>query len=48
MNDEIREKEYLLPTANSSMALTEEQKLAIIDKGAKAYEAFLDALRIDW
>jgi GTP cyclohydrolase I len=48
MNDEIRVKEYLLPTANSSMPLTEEQKLAIIDKGAKAYEAFLDALRIDW
>ena len=46
--DENREKEYLLPTANSSMSLTDDQKLAIIEKGAKAYEAFLDALRIDW
>lgn len=38
----------LLPTANSSMLVSDEEKKIIIDNAAKAYENFLDALRIDW
>lgn len=38
----------LLPTANSSMPTTEEDRKVIIEQAAAAYENFLDALRIDW
>jgi len=38
----------LLPTANSSMLVNDDEKKDIIEKAAKAYEGFLDALRIDW
>ena len=48
MTDEQRVKEFLLPTANSSIAATDEQKEIIIDRAAKAYEQFLDALGFDW
>lgn len=48
MIDEQRVKEFLLPTANSSVALTEEQQNNVIENAAKAYEAFLDALGFDW
>jgi GTP cyclohydrolase I len=41
-------KETTLPTANSNMPLTEEEKLQVIENATKAYEAYLDALRIDW
>jgi GTP cyclohydrolase I len=41
-------KEFLLPTANSSVALTDEQQNNVIENAAKAYEAFLDALGFDW
>ena len=37
-----------LHTANGNMPLTEEQKFQIIEDAAKAYEKYLDALRIDW
>jgi GTP cyclohydrolase I len=48
MIDEQRVKEFLLPTANSSVALTEQQQKDIIENAAKAYEQFLDALGFDW
>jgi len=48
MIDEQRVKEFLLPTANSSVSLTEEQQKDIIENAAKAYEQFLDALGFDW
>jgi len=48
MIDEQRVKEFLLPTANSSVALTDEQQNNVIEDAAKAYEAFLDALGFDW
>ena len=35
-------------TANGNIPLTEEQKLQIIEDASKAYEKYLDALRIDW
>ena len=38
----------LLPTANSSMLVSDDEKKQIIEKAAEAYESFLDALRIDW
>ena len=47
MSDQ-RVKEFRLPTANSSISLSPEEKDIIIDKSAKAYEAFLDALGFDW
>ena len=37
-----------LPTANSNMPITEAEKLEVIENATKAYEAYLDALRIDW
>jgi GTP cyclohydrolase I len=37
-----------LHTANGNIPLTEEQKLQIIEDASKAYEKYLDALRIDW
>jgi len=46
MSNEV--KHPTLPTANSSMITTEEDRKAIIDKAAEAYSSFLDALRIDW
>jgi len=48
MTDEQRVKEFVLPTANSSVALTDEQQSIVIENAAKAYEAFLDALGFDW
>ena len=48
MIDEQRVKEFLLPTANSSVALTDVQQKDIIENAAKAYEQFLDALGFDW
>jgi GTP cyclohydrolase I len=44
----MRNKEFILPTANSSAPRTEEERQAIIDKATKAYEAYLDALGFDW
>ena len=44
----MRNKEFILPTANSSAPRTEEERLAIIEKATKAYEAYLDALGFDW
>ena len=44
----MRNKEFILPTANSSATRTEEERQAIIDKATKAYEAYLDALGFDW
>lgn len=44
----MRNKEFILPTANSSAPRTEEEKLQIIEKATKAYEAYLDALGFDW
>lgn len=43
-----RVKVFRLPTANSNMALSDEEKKVVIDEAAAAYEKFLDALRIDW
>ena len=43
-----RTKITKLPTANGNMPLTEEEKLQVMKDAAKAYEKFLDALRIDW
>jgi len=43
-----RTKITKLPTANGNMPLTEEEKLQVMEDAAKAYEKFLDALRIDW
>jgi len=37
-----------IPTANSNLPRTDEEKQVIIDSAAKAYEGFLDALCIDW
>lgn len=44
----MEKKLNLLPTANSNMPISEEEKLEVIDNATKAYEAYLDALRIDW
>ena len=44
----MRNKEFILPTANSSAPRTEEERQAIIEKATKAYEAYLDALGFDW
>jgi GTP cyclohydrolase I len=38
----------LLPTANSNIPRTEKERNLIIKKAARAYEKYLDALRIDW
>ena len=43
-----RTKITKLPTANGNMPLSEEEKLQVMEDAAKAYEKFLDALRIDW
>ena len=37
-----------LPTANGNMPLTDVEKEQVIEDAAKAYEKYLDALRIDW
>ena len=37
-----------LPTANGNMPLTDAEKEQVIEDAAKAYEKYLDALRIDW
>lgn len=37
-----------LPFANGNHPRTEEEKLEIIEKAAKAYEAYMDALGFDW
>lgn len=44
----MRNKEFILPTANSSAPRTDEERQAIIEKATKAYEAYLDALGFDW
>ena len=44
----MRNKEFILPTANSSAPRTEEERQAIIERATKAYEAYLDALGFDW
>ena len=44
----MRNKEFILPTANSSAPRTEEEKQQIIEKATKAYEEYLDALGFDW
>lgn len=44
----MRNKEFILPTANSSAPRTEEEKQHIIENATKAYEAYLDALGFDW
>jgi len=41
-------KEYKLRFANGNHPHTEEEKQDIIEKAAKAYEAYLDALGFDW
>lgn len=38
----------LLKYANGNMSLTQEQRHEVIAEAAKAYEKFMDALRIDW
>lgn len=38
----------LLKAANDNLPLTEAERRRMITKAAKAYEKFLDALRIDW
>ena len=38
----------LLPYANSSIPMTEEEKQQMIEEAAKHYGAYMDALRIDW
>jgi GTP cyclohydrolase I len=43
-----RVKHPTIPTANSNLPRTEEEKQQIIENAAAAYEAFLDALCIDW
>lgn len=47
-NPSQRVKEVLLPTANSNLPTSEEDKLIIINEASEAYEKFLDALKIDW
>ena len=41
-------KEYKLKFANGNHPHTEDEKRIIIEKAAKAYEAYLDALGFDW
>lgn len=41
-------KEFKLPFANSNIPRTQEEKDQIIEKAAKAYEAYMDALGFDW
>jgi len=45
---EERIKYPSIPTANSNLPRSEEEKQAIIENASKAYEGFLDALCIDW
>ncbi|MDB4396029.1 GTP cyclohydrolase I [bacterium] len=44
----MSDKKPTLPTANSNMPITVEEKQEVIENATKAYEAYLDALRIDW
>jgi GTP cyclohydrolase I len=37
-----------IPTANGNMPLSDEEKQQVIEEASRAYEKFLDALRIDW
>tara|TARA_R110000787_G_scaffold39265_6_gene98614 strand:- start:2497 stop:3156 length:660 start_codon:yes stop_codon:yes gene_type:complete len=37
-----------LPTANGNVPLSDSEKTQVIEDATKAYEKFLDALRIDW
>ena len=46
--DKVRVKVTKLPTANGNLPLNEVEKNEVINDAAEAYEAFLDALRIDW
>ena len=45
---EERVKITKLPTANGNLPLSEQEKVDVIENATKAYESFLDALRIDW
>ena len=38
----------MLKYANSNVALTEIERTSMIEEAAKAYETFMDSLRIDW
>ena len=38
----------MIKYANSNVALTETERASMIDEAAKAYEKFMDSLRIDW
>ena len=44
----MRNKEFILPTANSSAPRSDNEKQEIISKATIAYEAYLDALGFDW
>ena len=44
----MRNKEFVLPTANSSAPRSDKEKQEIISKATIAYEAYLDALGFDW
>ena len=44
----MSDKKPTLPTANSNMPISDAEKLEVIENATKAYEAYLDALRIDW
>lgn len=44
----LNEVEGFLSRANSNKALTETEKKKVIQKGAKAFEKFLDALGFNW
>lgn len=44
----MRDKPVILPTANSSIPRTKEEKEEIIKKATIAYEQYLDALGFDW
>lgn len=42
------QNDYKLPYANGNHPRSEEEKEQIIEEAAKAYEAYMDALRFDW
>lgn len=42
------ENNNLLPSANSNVTLTDRERERMIDRAARAYEKFMDALQIDW
>jgi len=44
----LNDTDRFLSKANSNQALTEEGKKALIEKGAKAFEGWLDAMGFNW